>query len=95
MVMDDDEEFVMATTNIASALPQDIDETARLNVAPQEFRAARSDEAVAGSPQFDPAAALPRSSVSVMVVIDDDGYLMPLCTAGDLSRWCKAAWAQP
>jgi hypothetical protein len=27
-----------------------------------------------------------------MVALDDAGYLVPLCTAGDLLRWCKAAW---
>ena len=35
---------------------------------------------------------LPRTRLSVMAVMDDNGYLMPLCTAADLLRWCKAAW---
>ena len=35
---------------------------------------------------------MPRTSMSVMVVIDENGYLTPLCTPADLLRWCKAAW---
>ena len=35
---------------------------------------------------------LPRTSLSVIPVMDDHGYLTPLCTAGDLLRCCKAAW---
>jgi hypothetical protein len=35
---------------------------------------------------------LPRTSVSVMAVMNDHGYLTPLCTVGDLLRCCKAAW---
>jgi hypothetical protein len=70
-------------TNNAPTMPQNIG-------PPPEYRATKLEEA--GSAQFDMAAALPSTSVSVMVVIDADGYLMPLCTAGDLLRWCKAAW---
>jgi hypothetical protein len=40
----------------------------------------------------DTLSALPRSSVSVMAVLDNSGNLTQLCTAGDLLRWCKAAW---
>lgn len=35
---------------------------------------------------------LPSTSLSVMAIVDDNGYLMPLCTTADLLRWCKAAW---
>jgi hypothetical protein len=34
----------------------------------------------------------PSSSSSVLVVIDENGYLTPLLTAGDLLRLCKEAW---
>jgi hypothetical protein len=36
--------------------------------------------------------SLPLSSHGVMAVIDDNGYLIPLCTAADLLRACKTIW---
>lgn len=38
------------------------------------------------------SGTLPVSSYGVMAVIDSDGYLVPLWTAGDLLRACKAHW---
>ena len=34
----------------------------------------------------------PVSCRTVMLVLDHDGYLTPVYTAGDLLRWCKATW---
>jgi hypothetical protein len=81
----------MTTTNNAPALPLDIEQTVHENVAPPEYCASAPREAVTGSPRL-VLGNLPHTSVSVMVVIDDNGYLMPVCTAGDLLRWCKTAW---
>ena len=36
--------------------------------------------------------ALPRSSYGVMSVVNEDGYLVPVWTAGDLLRACKIIW---
>ena len=36
--------------------------------------------------------ALPNPRVGSMVVINDGGYLVPLCTAGDLLRGCRFFW---
>jgi hypothetical protein len=36
--------------------------------------------------------SLPRGSFGLMAVVDEDGYLVPLCTAGDLLRACKIIW---
>ena len=38
------------------------------------------------------AIVLPRTSTSVLVVLDANGDFTQLCTAGDLLRWCKAVW---
>jgi hypothetical protein len=35
---------------------------------------------------------LPFTSSSVLLVMDEDGYLTPLLTAGALLRLCKAKW---
>jgi hypothetical protein len=53
-------------------------------------------DAVLGQPtDARPALAsslTPPSCESVMLVVDQDGYFIPLYTAGDLLRWCKAVW---
>jgi hypothetical protein len=36
--------------------------------------------------------SLPRSNFGVMAVVDEEGYLIPLWTAGDLLRACKILW---
>ncbi len=36
--------------------------------------------------------SLPRTGFGVMAVIDEQGYLVPLWTAGDLLRACKILW---
>ena len=36
--------------------------------------------------------ALPNFRVGPMVVINDGGYLVPLCTAEDLLRGCRYFW---
>ncbi len=36
--------------------------------------------------------ALPNPLVGPMLVINGSGYLVPLCTAGDLLRGCKKFW---
>jgi hypothetical protein len=36
--------------------------------------------------------ALPNPRIGPMVVINDGGYLVPLCTAGDLLRGCRNFW---
>jgi hypothetical protein len=36
--------------------------------------------------------ALGNSGVGPMLVINGSGYLVPLCTAGDLLRGCKKFW---
>lgn len=35
---------------------------------------------------------IPRFSYGVMAVVDQDGYLVPVFTAGDLLRACKMIW---
>jgi hypothetical protein len=35
---------------------------------------------------------MPRSSYGVMAVVNEDGYLVPVWTAGDLLRACKIIW---
>ena len=35
---------------------------------------------------------LPATSSSVLLVMDENGYLTPLLTATDLLRLCKATW---
>ena len=37
-------------------------------------------------------AFFPSTSSSVLLVIDENGYLTPMLTAGDLLRLCKATW---
>jgi hypothetical protein len=39
-----------------------------------------------------PPPSLPLSNFTVMAAVDEYGELTPLCTAGDLLRWCKIAW---
>ena len=41
---------------------------------------------------FTSMGVMPRSSYSVMAVVNEDGYLVPVCTAGDLLRGCKIFW---
>lgn len=36
--------------------------------------------------------ALRNPRVGPMVVLNDSGYLIPLCTAGDLLRGCRYFW---
>ncbi|HEX7230375.1 MAG TPA: hypothetical protein VF452_08270 [Candidatus Binatia bacterium] len=36
--------------------------------------------------------ALTGSCYSVMAVVNEEGYLVPVCTAGDLLRACKIIW---
>jgi len=36
--------------------------------------------------------ALPNPRLGSMVVVNDGGYLVPLCTAGDLLRGCRFLW---
>ena len=77
------------------AAPREIAPAAGLAIEPAEYGRPSSAGTLTNPhrPEFGNAlTALPRTSLSVMVVIDDNGYLMPLCTAGDLLRWCKAAW---
>jgi CBS-domain-containing membrane protein len=33
-----------------------------------------------------------QSSRSILAVVDDDGYMVPLFTAADLLRGCRAMW---
>jgi hypothetical protein len=35
---------------------------------------------------------MPRSRYVVMAVVNEGGYLVPVCTAGDLLRGCKIIW---
>jgi len=47
------------------------------------------------NPAAEPAGwsgCFPRSSVTLMAAVDARGFLTPLCTAGDLVRWCRAVW---
>ena len=79
----------------ASASPQEAVPGAGLDVEQLTYGLPEPGET---SPNFfhssvrNSLAALPRTSLSVMVVIDENGYLTSLLTAGDLLRWCKAAW---
>jgi len=36
--------------------------------------------------------AMSHPGTAVMAVVDDDGYLIPLCISGDLSRAFKTIW---
>jgi hypothetical protein len=36
--------------------------------------------------------AMPHPRTAVMAVVDDDGYLIPLCTSADLLRAFKTIW---
>lgn len=36
--------------------------------------------------------ALPNPRVGPMFVLNENGYLVPLCTAGDLLRVCRYLW---
>jgi hypothetical protein len=36
--------------------------------------------------------AMPRPNYGVMAVVNEDGYLVPVYTAGDLLRACKIIW---
>jgi len=36
--------------------------------------------------------ALPNPRLGPMLVVNDGGYLVPLCTAGDLLRGCRFFW---
>ena len=38
--------------------------------------------------------ALSNPHVVTMLVVNDSGYLVPLCTAADLLRGCKMIWHQ-
>lgn len=38
------------------------------------------------------ALLMPASRAALMAVIDENGLLTPLCTAGDLLRSCKYFW---
>jgi hypothetical protein len=51
-------------------------------------------EAAETSIQAPPFAELmmPSSRAGLMAVVDENGYLIPVCTAGDLLRGCKYFW---
>jgi len=36
--------------------------------------------------------ALPNPRLGPMLVVNDGGYLVPICTAGDLLRGCRFFW---
>jgi hypothetical protein len=38
------------------------------------------------------ALMMPGSRAALMAVVDDNGYLIPVCTAFDLLRGCKFFW---
>ncbi|HEY7217574.1 MAG TPA: hypothetical protein VH985_04210 [Candidatus Binatia bacterium] len=38
------------------------------------------------------ALMMPGSRAALMAVVDDNGYLIPICTAFDLLRGCKYFW---
>jgi hypothetical protein len=76
------------------ASPQEIAPEERLDIE-QPAYGPKPDEALpnASRSEFEGLPApLPRTSLSLMMVMDENGSLTPLCTAGDLLRWCKAAW---
>jgi hypothetical protein len=55
------------------------------NAAPESLPS--SDRA-----SFPSMGAMPRSCYAVMAVVNEDGYLVPVCTAADLLRVCKIIW---
>ena len=46
----------------------------------------------ANSPPVADAVMLLQPGRSVLAVVDDDGYMVPLFTAADLLRGCRAIW---
>ena len=79
----------------AYASSQESAPAAALNIKPPLCESPKPSEPLPNSFRSkcgDTLPPLPRTSVSVMAVMDENGYLMQLCTAGDLLRWCKVAW---
>ena len=46
----------------------------------------------ANPPRLSSAVMLLQPGRSVLAVVDDDGYMVPLFTAADLLRGCRAIW---
>ena len=79
----------------ASTAPQEVAPKAGLDVEPLTCGLPNPGEPSPNSFNssfWNSLPAVPRTSLSIMAVIDENGYLTPLLTAGDLLRWCKAAW---
>ena len=49
-------------------------------------------ESSAKSPPVTSAVMLLQPGRSILAVVDDDGYMVPLFTAADLLRGCRAMW---
>jgi hypothetical protein len=49
-------------------------------------------EAASGHERIPWIGALRNPRLGPMVVLDDNGYLVPLCTASDLLRGCRYFW---
>jgi hypothetical protein len=86
----------MTTTTNASAAPFEIDDARHENNDHRsENQTVTAGVMVADRPlpeRMNWTGALPASSFSVMVVVNDNGYFQSLYTAGDLFRWCKSTW---
>jgi CBS-domain-containing membrane protein len=46
----------------------------------------------ANQPRLSSAVVMVQAGRSVLAVVDDDGYMVPLFTAADLLRGCRAIW---
>jgi hypothetical protein len=68
-----------------------VHESAEATVVESTVESARQGSS-ANSPGFLSAVMMLQSSRSILAVVDDDGYMVPLFTAADLLRGCRAMW---
>ena len=66
-------------------------ESAEAPVAESTLANARQGSS-ANSPPVADAVMLLQPGRSVLAVVDDDGYMVPLFTAADFLRGCRAIW---
>ena len=66
-------------------------ESAEAPVAESTLANARQGSS-ANQPRLSSAVVMLQAGRSVLAVVDDDGYMVPLFTAADLLRGCRAIW---
>ena len=82
----------MTTTIENRELGEDKAELRELTAAPETAAEATATSEDLFHTQLPWIGALPNPRLGPLVVLNDEGYLVPLFTAGDLLRGCRYLW---